>query len=511
MIVMGISGLSNNQKERDRKRCHGVGVFAWIIGTFFSVLMIPLSAQTWQRHLEGIGTFSSPRVADLNGDGVSDVIFGAGREEFVASDSAIVALNGKSGEVMWTASARDQIFGSACLTDLTDDGIMDVLINGRSAELQAINGATGEVLWQFFVPQKGQTAREAGWYNFYNPQLIPDQNRDGYPDILISNGGDVLVEPYDPDRPVGHLMIINSRTGELIAKAPMPDGGETYMSVSVRPGKKATGQILFGTGGETIGGHLYTATIKDVLKGDLSTAFELASSEKKGFIAPGVWVDITEDGTEDIVVSAVDGRVLAFDGKDFDPLWTTEMPNTEAYSSLTVGQFTEDDIPDFFTSVVQGVWPKLEWNRQFMINGATGTIEFQDSLGFYQTSSAVSADLTGNGKDEVLMSLNYQVINEFQQKFFYNLPIIIKFDDGQVIKMMEPFEGNNISSTPWIGDLDNNGKLDILYLHATNLRHTYTFDGMKVHRFSTDVRIKPKQITWGAYMGGKYDGVFSEK
>lgn len=38
------------------------------------------------------------------------------------------------------------------------------------------------------------------WFNFYNPQFIPDQNDDGKEDILVSNGGDVMAEAYDPNR-----------------------------------------------------------------------------------------------------------------------------------------------------------------------------------------------------------------------------------------------------------------------------------------------------------------------
>lgn len=468
-----------------------------------------LSAQTWARHLPGIGTFSSPRVSDLTGDGVKDIILGAGREEFIPCDSAVIALDGTTGDVLWHVGASDQIFGSASLLDLTADGIMDVIINGRSAELKAINGATGEVIWDFASSLKGKKPRETGWYNFYNPQVIPDQNGDGIAEILVSNGGDVLVEPYDPNRPAGKLVVIDPMTGQVLAQAEMPDGKETYLSVAVRIGEEGN-HVLFGTGGETIGGNLYVATLDQVLAGDLTDAILLASSENKGFIAPPVWVDITGDGIQDIIASAVDGRVLAFDGQSYDSLWTAIMSGTEAYSSLTVGYFTEDSIPDFFTSVVQGVWPKLEWNRQFMIDGSDGRIAFMDSLGFYQTSSAIATDLTGNGRDEVLMSLNYQVLNELQQKFFYNVPVIIKFDDNQVIRFMEPFEGSNISSTPWIGDLDDNGKIDIIYVRGTNLRHTYTFDGMTVHRFSTDVQVQQK-TTWGAYMGSNYDGVFQKE
>ena len=481
---------------------------------FTCLIILSLSAppllfsQSWTKTLEGIGTFSSARISDLNQDGVGDIILGAGRAEFQRCDSAVFALDGATGKMLWKVSAHDQMFGSANLKDINGDGVDDVFINGRSAELKAISGKDGKLIWEFYTPQEGEKAADAGWYNFYNPQFIPDQNGDDIEELLVSNGGNVLAEPYDPNRPAGQLLVIDPTNGKLLAKAMMPDGKEIYMSVAVRLSDHDP-MVVFGTGGETIGGNLFVVNLSAVMGEDLSGARKLATSENKGFIAPPVWVDLTKDGIHDLVVNAVDGRMLAFDGETFEPLWTAVMPNTEAYTSLGVGNFTADSIPDLFASVARGIWPKLEWNHQFMVNGANGEIEWQDSLGFYQTSSPVAGDLTGDGMDEIVLSVNFQVLNEYMQKTFFNTLVIVNFSTGEVIKPLAEFEGNNISSTPWIGDLDDNGKLDIIWLHGTNRKQTYTFDGMKVRRMATDVKMYGP-IKWGSYMGSRYDGVFED-
>ncbi|MGB3587272.1 MAG: PQQ-binding-like beta-propeller repeat protein [Tunicatimonas sp.] len=465
---------------------------------------------SWSVHLPSIGTFSSPRTTDLNGDGVKDIILGAGAAELTPSDSAIIALDGASGEMLWRVAARDQVFGSAALKDIDGDGVEDVVIGGRSAVLKAISGASGKVLWEFFPAAKLKEVRKAKWYNFYNPQFIPDQDQDGLEDLLVSNGGDVLVEAYDPNRPAGYLMVLSARTGEVLAKAAMPDDKEIYMSVVAIPSSTENElTVVFGTGGETIGGNLYATTLSDIMHGDLSGAKLLSSSPNKGFIAPPVAVDLTGDTVPDIVAISVAGDVIAFDGSTFKTLWQTTLPNTEAYSSLAVGNFTSDTIPDLFASVAQGEWPNLEWNRQFMVNGSNGAIEFRDSLGFYQTSTAVAIDLTEDGRDEIIMSVNYQQVNELYQKFFYNMLVAIDIGSGDVQQLGETWEGSNISSTPWIGDLDGNGMLDIIYCHGTDLRHTYTFSEMQIHRIATELPIK-KPISWGAYMGSYCNGLFQK-
>ncbi|WP_172805259.1 FG-GAP repeat domain-containing protein [Aquiflexum balticum] len=86
----------------------------------------------WSTTLPNLGTLSSPRATDLNGDGILDLVVGMGRIEFQASDTAIVALDGKSGDIIWKRPAIDQIYGSATLLDINKDGVEDVLIGGRS-------------------------------------------------------------------------------------------------------------------------------------------------------------------------------------------------------------------------------------------------------------------------------------------------------------------------------------------------------------------------------------------
>ncbi|MBE9466266.1 PQQ-binding-like beta-propeller repeat protein [Dyadobacter subterraneus] len=468
--------------------------------------MTGISQILWSKTLPKVSTFSSPRVTDLNRDGVKDIVLGVGRLEFMACDSAIIALDGKTGELLWKNPARDQIFGSALLKDLNKDGVEDVIIGGRVGELQAINGNTGAIIWEFDKKTPSQKSKK--WYNFYNPQLIPDQDGDGMEDLLISNGGDVTVKPYDPKRPPGKLVVLSSATGKLIAEAMMPDGKETYMSVSVsKHFANDDYRVIFGTGGETIGGNLFVGSLKDILSGSLASAVKIATSPDKGFIAPAVWVEITGDDIPDIVANAVDGRVLAFDGKTLAPLWSVKIPNSEAYTSIAVGDFTPDKIPDFFVSVAKGKWPALETTEQYMINGKSGEVAFKDSIGKYQTSTPVAVDIDADDQEEIIMSVNYEAQDQFGRKEFLNTLAVVGFKTNEVVELLNGLPGQNLSSTPWIGDIDNDNMLDIVFCSSNNKHRTYSFDGMQVSLIRTGINIT-KPIRWGAYMGTYYDGVF---
>lgn len=471
-----------------------------------------LNAQvSWQIELPDLGTFSSPRLVDLNEDGVLDVVMGAGREEFIRCDTAVFALNGKDGSVLWIVGARDQIFGSASLMDITRDGIPDIFIGGRSAELMAINGRSGEIIWEFFPAGDSLKAADSGWYNFYNPQFVPDQNGDGIREMLVSNGGDVLVPAYDPNRKPGNLLVIDPVNGNLLAKAWMPDNREIYMSVVTEDlDGDGTMEIVFGTGGETIGGNLYVAGLDEVLKEDLSGARMIASGPDKGFIAPPVIAEISGDDVKDIIVNSVDGRMMAFDGKTLETLWGGQIPNTEVYSSLGVGDVTLDGVPDFFGMFAIGVWPNLESTRPLLIDGAQGQLLLIDSLGFYQISSPIVADFNADGHPDGLLSVNFLLPDEEGNSIIHNTLIVYDFYRKGRYALVPPVVGSNVSSTPWIGDMDHDGKMDVIYCQMTTPDKTYTYDGIRISRVELEVNVDTQAI-WGAYMGSNYNGVYDRE
>lgn len=480
-----------------------------VICLFQITFVAAQSSKGWSVEFSDIGTHSSPRAIDLNNDGVKDLILGCSKKEFQELDSGVIAVNGATGALLWTVRARDQMFGSAGILDVNHDGVPDIIIGGRGAELKAINGKNGKVLWAFFPKGNSMQPRKKGWFNFYNPQIIPDQNNDGLEDIIVTNGGDILAAPYDPNRPTGTILVIDGSNGKILAQAKVPDGKETYMSLVVSKISKEDKDltIIFGTGGETIGGNLFRTTLSDVMKQDISNATILYTSKNKGFIAPPVLCDLNLDGYLDIADNAVEGKTIAIDGKTNKVLWENGLPNTEVYGSLGVGYFNDDSIPDLFTTYTEGVWPKLNDSKQIMFNGKNGQIEFLDSLGILQTTSPVIADFNGDGYDDGLMDINFTVVEKEIFSFYHNMLVVYDFHNQSTYQLTEDFPGINLSSTIWVGDLDNDGKLDVVYCYLTDTRKETSMNGFKMVRLSLDVEIK-KGVKWGSYMGSNYNGIF---
>lgn len=470
----------------------------------------------WNNSLPAIGSQSSPRAADLNHDGVLDIIMGAGENENQKSDQGIIALDGLTGQLLWQQRSTDQVYGSATFYDITGDEVPEVFIGGRSPHFWALDGKTGKIIWQYEYAFENDSILKHARFNFNNSVLVPDQNNDGLPDLITVNGGNSLANPNSElNRYPGVLMMFDSKTGKILAADTMPDGKESYMSplsFSQPDGKDQF--IVFGTGGETISGNLYIAKLTDLMLRKLSNARVIATEQGQGFIAPPVLADITNDGYFDVIAISHASTVVAIDGKDYRQQWQRKLKNTESSNSFAVGYFTNDDVPDFFTFISKGEWPNNTGSLQVMLDGKSGNIAYMDSVGCTGFSSPVVYDIDNDGIDEAIISINEfdcnqgfteQSIKEVENKL---IAINFKKHSTQIIDQAKGFK--NIFSTPWIGDLENDGYLDIVHCQYYSYGGLLSFLGMSVKRIETPIKID-EPLRWGAYMGSNGDGVFLNK
>lgn len=144
-----------------------------------------------------------------------------------------------------------------------------------------------------------------------------------------------------------------------------------------------------------------------------------------------------------------------------------------------------------------------------MVNRKTGIIAFEDSIGFKQTSSPVVTDINGDSFDEAILSIKYYTENELLRKSYHNMLLIFDFRNKATLDFGLSESGINYASTPWLGELDNNGLLDIVHCSMADSSYRTAAEGLKINRMATDIQIISKP-EWGAYIGSNYDGIFKQ-
>ncbi|NRA13620.1 MAG: T9SS type A sorting domain-containing protein [Crocinitomicaceae bacterium] len=455
----------------------------------------------WSAFIDTSTTFSSPRCTDLNGDNVLDIVIGGGLDGS-PENNGINAINGLDGSVLWNFPVEEEIFGSAQLMDITGDNIDDIFIGGRYAEFYAIDGSTGNQIWEFF-PYSPPVAMDSGWFNFYTAQFVPDQNSDGIPDLLVANGGNHSAPAWDTLREPGMLIVLDAMTGAVLAKDTMPDGEETYCSaVVVQYG--ATLHIIYGSGGENEGGALWRVPLSELMNNDISNSVMLVQDQNLGFIAPSSIADMNGDGIMDIINQAYNGTLRCFDGSNNNLMWEVQTPGTESSSAPTIGNFIGDNTPDVFNVLFKGTAPSFTDFYQIMIDGATGNIEFKDSIGsmHYGSSSAVDLDL--NGRDEILMS-----INNHNGSFISHQLMTIDFQNDIISPFYLEEAGVNLASTPLIEDIDGNGFLDFVFAYRADSINPMGANGFYVKCVEGTNTEPGVGIAWGSYMGTNWDGHYN--
>jgi hypothetical protein len=457
--------------------------------------------QIWQNFTDSIPTLSSPRACDLNNDGIKDIVIGGGTDG-QQSNNGIMAFNGNNGNLLWKRASRNELFGSAIFQDVNNDGINDVFISGRSAQMLCINGSNGQLLWDYF-PYAVNPA-DSGLYNFYNPQFIPDVSGDNLPDILVSNGGDHAAPAWDTSRPEGYLMVINSANGSLIAKAVVPDSAEIYCSPIVANIKNdGTLWILYGTGGETLGGSFWACQLNELLGNSLQNSVELLHDGQKGFIAPAsIYKNL--NGTYDIIVQSFSGKITRIKGSDFSQQWSVNFPACESSAAPVIGNFTGSMVPDVFAVLFKGSTAGGYSDfYQVMIDGENGNIVFRDSIGSLHFGSGNAIDFNNDGRDEVLASISSMNNGRFRHQLH-----VFDFANAQISTLGAVQTGLNLASTPLIDDIDSDSNLDLIHVVKKDSLDPSGWKGIYLSRLNLNMPEPLSGIAWGSYMGNKNDGIY---
>ena len=455
-------------------------------------------------------TSSSPSFADLDGDGVPDIVFGTGvdrtrpvgrRLQFTgvpAVSGEVVAVSGATNRILWKVPNPRDAFTTPRFAQLNGDRVPDVVMGGREGVLTAYDGTNGRVVWRLIGDDVVETPFP---YYFLTPALIDDVNGDGVQDLVDTYGGNDTRMPKEPRDP-GWVMVISGANGNVLAKHAVPDSAETYASPVVYRRRDGSSWVIFGTGGESLGGAEYRAPVASLLDGTFSTHVErLTTTGTKGVIAPPTLVDLNGDAELDIVVSTFDGRLIALDGATARPLWQHDDPREETYHSGAVVRIAPARL-GLFVSRGIGAFPKYVGTVHRLYDATDGHVLYEYRDPNYPGGAPLAVDLTGDGVDElVFVSIRFPAAQGARIHVLHVPSRTLATRDVTT----------NLWSTPAVADLRGTGRLELIALSWL----TGTKGGTMEHPDLTwqllrlDLSAKtPSFRSWAGYMGTDNDGQF---
>lgn len=133
--------------------------------------------ELWRYELPGgggetKGIMSVPSIADIDGDGLPEII--------AARANNLWAVNGEDGSILWKAKVHDVTGASGASTfDFEGDGVLEVVYFDEVA-IYAFSGTDGAVKFK---------STEHGSDTMYDYPVIADVDADGHADMIVSHDG----------------------------------------------------------------------------------------------------------------------------------------------------------------------------------------------------------------------------------------------------------------------------------------------------------------------------------
>ncbi len=316
-------------------------------GAAIGPLRLPAPAVRWRHYLGGQLRDDQWRVADIDGDRVTDVVF-------VASGKVICKHADDS--LVWESDLVEAR-SLAGLADLDLDGRTEVVVVGDRGAVLVLNGSTGRVLWEvpravrgfgasvrmgdldgdggteLYVGQCVQSTIGAAVYSFRDGYAAPrtlwqipsSADRCGYQnDLLVDIDGDGMSEVVMAQGDTT-MRVLDGRSGVLRWEVPAPMSGsftQTSIPLAVNVDDDPARELVVVTNNIRRGVVGYGArrvAVFDLPRPTQSAAtlrWEAVQAEPDGggvAFSPDSVGDLDGDGHPEIVVSFYDGVARRWD------------------------------------------------------------------------------------------------------------------------------------------------------------------------------------------------------
>jgi hypothetical protein len=251
-VVIGYGGVAS-------KGCDGgIATYSGMNGSLEWKFSIKKFSETEKYGTRSYSVFSTPALADTDGDGKLEIGFG--------SFDRNVYLLEYDGSVRWYYNAADTVWSSAAFADINDDGRLEMIIGTDITGNRHIRPITkdGGYVYAFKTEKRTRTKINFRDSSAYYWQQSFDQVIYSSPviaDVISSNRGEEIIVAsgcYFPERSQNKrgkwVKVLSARTGKILRTLPIDACSPSSVAVGDIDEDGALEVIASSNGHQSLGG-----------------------------------------------------------------------------------------------------------------------------------------------------------------------------------------------------------------------------------------------------------------